>query len=223
MLAKFEFQDSKSAETSMAERPLISSDPEGNPIDQTYYQSMIGSMMYLTASRPDIMFAVCQCACFQANPKFSRLIAVNHIFRYPKGQPKLGFWYPKNSDFDLYAFADSSYGGYDIDKKSTLAGCQFLGDRLISWQCKKQQTVSTSTAKAEYVAASACCFSQMVTEFWNNASINQRGAGGFVTIDSKIQKNPAIISEAIIRDVLLFGDQPDYPTEYPQMPLLKSH
>ncbi|KAI3509079.1 hypothetical protein L1887_24105 [Cichorium endivia] len=157
ILEKFEFKDAKAANTPMSERPLVSSDPDGEHVDQTHYRSLIGSLMYLTASRPDIVFAVCQCARHQANPKNSHLIAVKRIFRYLKGRPKLGLWYPKNCEFDLYAFSDSNYGGCDIDRKSTSAGCQFLGDRLISWQCKKQQTVSTSTVEAEYVAASACC------------------------------------------------------------------
>ncbi|KAI3691559.1 hypothetical protein L2E82_49924 [Cichorium intybus] len=156
-LEKFEFKDAKAANTPMFERPLLSSDPDGEPVDQTHYRSLIASLMHLTASRPDIVFAVCQCARHQANPKHSHLTAVKRIFRYLKGRPKLGLWYPKNHEFDLYAFSDSNYGGCDIDRKSTSAGCQFLGDRLISWQCKKQQTVSTSTAEAEYVPASACC------------------------------------------------------------------
>ena len=157
ILEKFGFKDSKEISSPMAERPLLSSDPDGESVDQTHYRSMIGSLMYLTASRPDILFAVCQCARYQANPKVSHQAVVKRIFRYLKGRPKLGLWYPKNKGFDLYAYADSNYGGDDIDRKSTSAGCQYLGDRLISWQCKKQQTVSTSTAEAEYVAASACC------------------------------------------------------------------
>ncbi|KAI3515632.1 hypothetical protein L1887_14533 [Cichorium endivia] len=161
ILEKFEFKDAKSDKTPMSERPLLSSDPDGQSIDQTYYRSMIGSLMYLTASKPDIVFAVCQCARHQAKPKFSHLTAVKRIFRYLKGRPKLVLWYLKNREFDLYAFSDNNYGGCDIDRNSTSVGCQFLGDRLISWQCKKQQTVSTSTAEVEYVAASACC-SQVV-------------------------------------------------------------
>ncbi|KAI3767616.1 hypothetical protein L2E82_17880 [Cichorium intybus] len=146
ILAKFGFKDAKEANTPMAKRPLLSSDSDDQSVDQTYYRSMIGSLMYLTASRPDIVFAVCQCARYQANPKPSHLDAVKRIFRYLKGRPKFGLWYPKNREFDLYAFSDSNYGGCEIDRKSTSAGCQFLGDRLISWKCKKQQTVSTSTA-----------------------------------------------------------------------------
>ncbi|KAI3509100.1 hypothetical protein L1887_24126 [Cichorium endivia] len=141
----------------MSERPLSSSDPDGEPVDQTFYRSMIGSLIYLTTSRPDIVLAVRQCAGHQANTKKSHLMAVKRIFRYLKGRPTLGLLYPKNREFDLYAFSDSNYRGCDIDKKSASAGCQFSGDRLISWQCKKQQTVSRSTVEAEYVAASACC------------------------------------------------------------------
>ncbi|GJY15915.1 hypothetical protein Tco_0386337 [Tanacetum coccineum] len=94
--------------------------------------------MYLTSSRPDIMFAVCTCARFQVNPKSLHLHDVKRIFRYLKGQPKLGLWYPKDSPFDLVAYIDSDYAGASLDRKSTTGGCQFLRCRLISWQCKKQ-------------------------------------------------------------------------------------
>ncbi|GJR05925.1 hypothetical protein Tco_0528909 [Tanacetum coccineum] len=120
-------------------------------------RSMIGSLMYLTASRPDIMFAVCACSRFQVTPKTSHLSAVKRIFRYLKGKPKLGLWYPRVSSFDLEAYSDSDYAGANLDRKSTTGGCQFLGRRLISWQCKKQTIVATSTTEAEYVAAANCC------------------------------------------------------------------
>ncbi|XP_052627228.1 uncharacterized mitochondrial protein AtMg00810-like [Lactuca sativa] len=157
MLERFGFKDSKADLTPMAERPLLSPDCEGESVDQSEYRSMIGSLMYLTTSKPYIMFTFFQCARYQANPKLSHLIVVKRIFRYLKGNPKLVLWYSKNSDFDLYAFADNNYGGCELDRKSTSGGCQFLGDLLVSWQCKKQHTVSTSTAEAEYIAASACC------------------------------------------------------------------
>ncbi|GJR45683.1 hypothetical protein Tco_1313786 [Tanacetum coccineum] len=99
---------------------------------------MIGSLMYLTASRPDIMFAVCACARFQVSPKTSHLLAVKRIFRYLKGKPSLGLWYSKDSPLELVAYTDSDYAGATLDRKSTTGGCQFLGNRLISWQCKKQ-------------------------------------------------------------------------------------
>nr|GFA93994.1 hypothetical protein [Tanacetum cinerariifolium] len=96
--------------------------------------SMIGSLMYLTSSRLDIMFTVCACVRFQVTPKASHLHAVKRIFRYLKGKPHLGLWYPKDSPFDLVAYSDSDYAGASLDKKSTTRGCQFLGCRLISWQ-----------------------------------------------------------------------------------------
>ncbi|GJX77359.1 hypothetical protein Tco_0324170, partial [Tanacetum coccineum] len=90
-------------------------------------------------------------------PKTSHLNAVKRIFKYLKGKSNLGLWYPKESPFDLEAFSDSDYGGSNLDRKSTTGGCQFLGQRLISWQCKKQTIVATSTTEAEYVAAANCC------------------------------------------------------------------
>ncbi|GJS16276.1 hypothetical protein Tco_0410748 [Tanacetum coccineum] len=120
-------------------------------------KSMIGSLMYLTAFRPDIMFAVCACVRFQVTRKTSHIHAMKRIFRYLKGQPKLGLWYPRDSLFDLEAFSDSDYAGVSLDRKSTTGGCQFLGKKIISWQCKKQTIVANSTTEAEYVAAANCC------------------------------------------------------------------
>ncbi|GKG24713.1 hypothetical protein Tco_0395341, partial [Tanacetum coccineum] len=106
------------------------------------------------SSRPDIMFDVYVCARHQVTPKECHLHAVKRIFRYLKGQPLLGLWYPKESHpFDLVANSNSNYDGDNQDRKSTTGGCQFLGRRLISWQCKKQTIMATSTTKAEYVAA----------------------------------------------------------------------
>ncbi|GKD61241.1 hypothetical protein Tco_1298750, partial [Tanacetum coccineum] len=91
---------------------------------------------------------------YQVNPKVSQLHAVKRIFRYLKGQPKFGLWYTKYSSFDLVAYTDSDYAGARLDRKSTTRGCQFLGCRLISRQCK---VVANYTTEAEYVAASSCC------------------------------------------------------------------
>ncbi|GJT39941.1 hypothetical protein Tco_0939806 [Tanacetum coccineum] len=113
--------------------------------------------MYLIASRSDITSAVCACARFQVTPKTSHLHAVKRIFRYLNDQPRLGLWYPKDSPIDLEAFSDSDYARASLDRKSTTGGCQFLGKRLISWQCKKQTIVANSITGAEYVAAANCC------------------------------------------------------------------
>ncbi|GKD81016.1 putative ribonuclease H-like domain-containing protein [Tanacetum coccineum] len=156
ILKKFNYTDVKSASTLVdLEKPLVK-DGDADDVDVHLYRSMIGSLMYLTTSRPDIMFAVCACARFQVTPKTSHLLAVKRIFRYLKGKPTLGLWYSRDSPFELVAYTDSDYAGATQDRKSTTGGCQFLGNRLISWQCKKQTVVATSTTEAEYVAAASC-------------------------------------------------------------------
>nr|GEX02065.1 hypothetical protein [Tanacetum cinerariifolium] len=105
--------------------------------------------IFSSQDKPDIMFAVCAYVRFQVNPKNSHLHAVKRIFRYLKGQPKLGLWYPKDSPFDLVAYTNSDYARASLDRKSTTEGCQFLGCKLISWQCKKQTVVANSTTEAE--------------------------------------------------------------------------
>nr|GEZ86569.1 hypothetical protein [Tanacetum cinerariifolium] len=119
--------------------------------------------IFLSQDKPDIMFAVRACARNQVTPKECHLHAVKRIFRYLKAHPKLGLWYPKESPFDLVAYSDSDYGGATQDRKSTTEGCQFFGRRLISWQCKKQTIVATSTIEAEYVATASSCGQVM----WN--------------------------------------------------------
>ncbi|GJS81932.1 putative ribonuclease H-like domain-containing protein [Tanacetum coccineum] len=157
ILKKFGFTDVNTARKPMETQKPLLKDEDGEEVDVHLYRSMIGSLMYLTSSRPDIMFAVCACATYQVNPKVSHLYAVRKKFRYLKGQPKLVLWYPKDSPFDLVAYTYSDYAGASLDRKSTTRGCQFLGCRLISWQCKKQPMVANSTTEAEYVADSSCC------------------------------------------------------------------
>ncbi|GJW66563.1 hypothetical protein Tco_0120987 [Tanacetum coccineum] len=118
ILKKFRFIEVKTASTPMETQKPLLKDEHGEEVDVHMYRSMIGSLMYLTSSRPDIMFAVCACARYQVNPKVSHLHAVKRIFRYLKGQPKLGFWYPKDSPFDLVAYIDSDYAGASLDRKS---------------------------------------------------------------------------------------------------------
>ncbi|GKA80398.1 ribonuclease H-like domain-containing protein [Tanacetum coccineum] len=122
ILKKFGFTEVKTASTPMETQKPLLKDEDGEEVDVHMYRSMIGSLMYLTSSRPDIMFAVCACARYQVNPKVSHLYAVKRIFRYLKGQPKLGFWYPKYSPFDLVAYTDSDYAGASLDRKSTIGG-----------------------------------------------------------------------------------------------------
>nr|GEY59389.1 hypothetical protein [Tanacetum cinerariifolium] len=132
ILKKFGLSEGKSASTPIdLEKPLLK-DSDGEDVDVHTYRSMIGSLMYITSSRPDIMFDV-------------------------YGKPYLGLWCPKDSPFDLVAYSDSDYVGASLDKKSTTGGCQFLECKLISWQCKKQTVVATSSTEVEYVAAASGC------------------------------------------------------------------
>nr|GEZ21120.1 hypothetical protein [Tanacetum cinerariifolium] len=156
ILRKFGLTKRKSASTPIDTEKTLLKDPDGEDVDVHTYMSMIGSLMYLTSSIPDIMFAVCACARFQVTLKASHLHAVKRIFRYLKGKPHFGLWYPKDSPFELVAYLDSDYVGASLDRKSTTGGCQFLGCRLISWQCNKQTIVATSSTEAEYVAAASC-------------------------------------------------------------------
>nr|GEY85313.1 uncharacterized mitochondrial protein AtMg00810-like [Tanacetum cinerariifolium] len=133
ILKKFGFSEVKTASTPMETLKPLLKDEDGQEVDVHIYRSMIGSLMYLTSSRPDIIFAVCACARHQVSPKVSYLHTVKSIFRYLKGQPKLGLWYPKDFPFDLEAYTDSDYAGSSLDRKSTTGVCQFLSCRLISW------------------------------------------------------------------------------------------
>ncbi|GJT49603.1 putative ribonuclease H-like domain-containing protein [Tanacetum coccineum] len=214
------------------QKPLVK-DEEASDVNVHLYRSMIGSLMYLTASRPDIMFAVCACSRFQVTPKTSHLSAVKRIFRYLKGKPKLGLWYPRVSSFDLEAYSDSDYARANLDRKSTTGGCQFLGRRLISWQCKKQTIVATSTTEAEYVAAANCktegnaefhevidfleqrsihhaltvslvVSTIFVEQFWMSAKSKIINNARYIT--AKVAGKLVSISEASIRSDLLFYD-----------------
>nr|GEV27733.1 hypothetical protein [Tanacetum cinerariifolium] len=136
----------------------LDADLSGTPVDQTKYQSMVGALMHLTASRPDIVHATCYCARYQAKPIEKHLTAVKRIFRCLKDTINMGLWYPKDTGFDLTTFSYSDYAGCLDSRKSTSGGLQFLGgDKLVSWSSKKQDYTSMSSEEAEYVSLSACC------------------------------------------------------------------
>nr|GEY15800.1 putative ribonuclease H-like domain-containing protein [Tanacetum cinerariifolium] len=157
MLKKFDMESVRTATTSYEVPKHKSKDEPDDAVNVHLNRSMIGSLMYLTASRPDIMFVVIACSRHQVTPMTSHLHAVKKIFKYLKGQPNLGLWYPRDSPFQLEAYRDSDYAGSYGDRKSTTGGCQFMGRRLISWQCKKQTVIATSSTEAEYVSAASCC------------------------------------------------------------------
>nr|GEV04034.1 putative ribonuclease H-like domain-containing protein [Tanacetum cinerariifolium] len=194
---KFIFSSVKTASTLIETNKALLKDKEAQDVDVYLYRSIIRSLMYLTASRPDIMFYVCACARFQVTPKVSHLYVMKKIFRYLKGQPKLGLWYPRDSPFDLEAFSDSDYAGANLDRKSTTEGCQFLGKRLMSWQCKKQTVVANSTTEAEYVVAASCC---------GQDSVKIKIVNEDVQIRALIDGKKIIVNEASIRRDLQLQD-----------------
>ncbi|GJZ17299.1 hypothetical protein Tco_0553422 [Tanacetum coccineum] len=157
ILKKFGFDSCTPIDTPMAERPNLDEDKGGKLIDPTRFRGMVGSLMYLSASRPDIVFAVCMCARYQAKPTEMHLTAIKRIFRYLKGTIHMGLWYPKDSGFELKAFADADYAGCHDTRRSTSGSAQFLGHRLVSWSSKKQKSTAISTTEAEYIALSGCC------------------------------------------------------------------
>ncbi|GJT79649.1 retrovirus-related pol polyprotein from transposon TNT 1-94 [Tanacetum coccineum] len=155
ILKKFGFTDVKTASTPMETQKPLLKDEDGEEVDVHLYRSMIGSLMYLTSSRPDIMFAV-------------------------------------YSPFDLVAYTDSDYARASLDRKSTTGGCQFLGCRLISWQCKKQTMVANSITEAEYIAASNCC---------GQDTVKAKTVNGEVQLQALVDKKKVIITKSTIREI----------------------
>jgi hypothetical protein len=157
ILKKFGMKNGKPIKTPMGTNGHLDLDTGSKYVDQKVYRPMIGSLLYLCASRLDIMLSVCMCARFQANPKKVHLRVVKRIMRYLVYTPKSGLWYPKGSTFDLIGYSNADYVGCKIDRKSTSGTCQFLGRSLVSWASKKQNFVALSTAEAEYIVAGHCC------------------------------------------------------------------
>jgi hypothetical protein len=137
ILKKFKMDDSRPMSTQMSTTTALDADEDGEPVDQQEYRSMIGSLLYLTATRPDIQFSVCSCARFQASPRTSHRQAVKRIFRYLRYAPELGLWYSMSSSLSLLGFSDADFAGCRVDRKSTSGTCQFLGSSLVSWSSRK--------------------------------------------------------------------------------------
>ncbi|WVZ63350.1 LOW QUALITY PROTEIN: hypothetical protein U9M48_012987, partial [Paspalum notatum var. saurae] len=168
ILKKFDMGDSKPMMTPMSTNTTLGVDVDGEAVDQKEFRGMIGSLLYLTATRPDIQFAVCLCVRYQASPRTSHRQAVKRIFRYLKFTPELGLWYSSGSSLSLRGFSDADHAGCRIDHKSTSGTCQLLGTSLVSWSSRKQTSVAFSTTEAEYVAAASCC-SQLL---WMKATLS---------------------------------------------------
>ncbi|GJY93067.1 hypothetical protein Tco_0508849 [Tanacetum coccineum] len=157
MLKKFGLEDSKPTKTPMSIDIKLTKDDEADSVDSFKYRGMIGSLLYLTASRPDIMFSGCLCARFQENPKTTHLEAVKHIFRYVRGTTHLGLWYLKGTGVETIVYADSDHAGDYVDRKSTSGVCTFMGCCLTSWFNEKQTALDISTIEAEYFSARKAC------------------------------------------------------------------
>ncbi|GJV28175.1 retrovirus-related pol polyprotein from transposon TNT 1-94 [Tanacetum coccineum] len=155
ILKKHGMTSCESIGTPMATKHL-DADLSGTPIDQMKYHSMVGTLMYLTASRPDIVHATCYYARYQVKPTEKHLTAVKRIFRYLKDTINMGLWYPKDTGFELTAFSDSDHAGCLDTRKSTSGGIPLGGDKLVSWSSKKQDCTSMPSAEAEYVSLFAC-------------------------------------------------------------------
>ncbi|KAK2429898.1 hypothetical protein QL285_028295 [Trifolium repens] len=137
LLKKFGMTDSKIMETPMASTCALSKDEECKDVEITKYRGIIGSLLYLTASRPDIMFSVCMCARYQSCPKESHLKAVKRILKYLKGTSNFGLWYSKGNDCSLVGYSDSDFAGCKLDRKSTSGTCHLFYNSLVSWHSKK--------------------------------------------------------------------------------------
>nr|GEX12225.1 retrotransposon protein, putative, unclassified [Tanacetum cinerariifolium] len=160
-------------DTPMVEKSNLDEDKEGKAVDPSHYHGMIDTLLYLTASRPDLQFAICMCARYHARPTEKHVHAVKMIFRYLRGTVNRGLWYPKDFSVALTAFADADHAGFQDTRRSTSGSVQFLGERLISWSSKRQKSVVISSTKAEYVALSGCC-AQII---WMRSQLSDYGLG----------------------------------------------
>nr|GEW53997.1 copia protein [Tanacetum cinerariifolium] len=144
-------------ETPMVEKNKLDEDLQMTPVDATLYRGMIGSLMYLTSSRPDLIYVVCLCALYQAKPIEKHLHVVKRIFRYLKGTINIGFWYSRDTDISLTTYSDTDHARCQVTRLNTSGSAQFLGDKLVSLSSKKQKSTAISSTEAEYIALSRCC------------------------------------------------------------------
>ncbi|GJY87165.1 retrovirus-related pol polyprotein from transposon TNT 1-94 [Tanacetum coccineum] len=156
-LKKYGMESSDPVDTPMVEKSKLEEDKQGTVVDPTHYHGMIGTLMYLIATRADLTFDVCMCARYQAKPTEKHLYAVKRIFKYLRGTVNRGLWYPKDSSIALTAYADADHAGCQDTRRSTSGCMQLLGDRLVSWSSKRQKSAAISSTEAEYIALSGYC------------------------------------------------------------------
>ncbi|XP_022868153.1 uncharacterized protein LOC111387797, partial [Olea europaea var. sylvestris] len=157
LVKRFGLDSKKHTRTPMSTSLKLSHDASGKSVDPSLYRSMIGSLLYLSATGPDIAFSAGVCARFQADPKESHLSSVRRIIRYVSGTVDLRIFYSRNSNLDLAGYSDVDWAGNADDRKSTTGGCFYMGNNLVAWLSKKQNSISLSTAETEYIATDSCC------------------------------------------------------------------
>ncbi|GJX99024.1 retrovirus-related pol polyprotein from transposon TNT 1-94 [Tanacetum coccineum] len=159
MLSSFLISQHFSKDTPMVETSKLDEDLQGKQVDATLYRGMIGSLMYLTSSRPDLVYAVCLCARYQAKPTEKHLNAVKRIFRYLKGTINMGLWYSKDTGMSLTEYSDADHTGCQDTRRSKSGSAQLLGDKLVSWSSKKQKStaISNSSNCDNKSAIALCC------------------------------------------------------------------
>nr|GEU93582.1 putative ribonuclease H-like domain-containing protein [Tanacetum cinerariifolium] len=155
-LKKYGMESSGPVDTPMVEKFKLDEDTQGKAVDPTHYRRMVGTLMYLTASRPDLTYVICMCARYQAKPIEKHLHAVKRIFIYLRGTVNRGLWYPKDSSIALTAYANADHAGCQDTRRSTSGSIQLLGDRVVSWSSKRQKSTVISGTEAEYIASSGC-------------------------------------------------------------------
>ncbi|GJV43505.1 retrovirus-related pol polyprotein from transposon TNT 1-94 [Tanacetum coccineum] len=173
IIKKYGMETSDPVDTPMVEKYKLDADPQGKEVDPTRYRGMIGFLMYLTASRPGLVFVVCMCARYQAKPTENHLHPVKRIFQYRRGTINMGLWYSKNSCIALTDFADPDHAGCQDTRRSTSGSIQLLGDRKVSWSSKKQKSTTISSTEAEYIDLSGCC-AQII---WMRLQLTNHGLG----------------------------------------------
>nr|GEV06828.1 copia protein [Tanacetum cinerariifolium] len=156
-LEKYGFEPCDPVDTPMVEKSKLDEDKEGKAVDPSHYRGMIGTLLYLTISRPDLQFAICMCSRYQARPTEKHVHAVKRIFRYLRGTVNWGLCYSKDSSVALTTFADADHADCQDTRSSTSGSVQFLGEMLISWSSKRQKCAAISSTEAEYITLSGCC------------------------------------------------------------------
>nr|GEW88815.1 retrovirus-related Pol polyprotein from transposon TNT 1-94 [Tanacetum cinerariifolium] len=197
ILKKYVMDLSDPIDTPMVDRLKLYEDLLGIPVDQTRFRGMVGSLMYLTTSRPDFVFAVCMCARYQAKPTKKHLETIKRVFWYLKGTIHMGLWYPKDNYMALTAYADADHARCQDSRRSTSGSAQFLRDRLVSWSSKKQRSTTISTTKSEYIAMSGG-YAQIL---WMRSQLKVYGLDSTKLLCTVITK-VLLLSVAIMSNIL---------------------